>query len=245
MLDLFCGGGGAALGYAEAGFHVVGVDSSPQPFYPYEFIRADAMEFDLGGFDAVHASPPCQAYTPTYRNKPNALPKLIEPLRERLLAANIPYVIENVPGAPLIASSMLCGTMFGLLILRHRYFETNWGFNSGRLHCAHIGTVADGDYAAVYNFGAHGRRLGHGVGKRGKGLNLVDWQEAMGIYHLDKAGLREAVPPAYTNYIGAQLKATLEGRLNFCQYCGAKFVSKRSTRKFCSDKCRVYAHLQR
>jgi SAM-dependent methyltransferase len=127
LLDLFCGAGGAAKGYADAGFEVVGVDIEPQPNYPFEFVRADALTFPLDGFDAVHASAPCQAFT-VYRNNSAHVrqdhPNLIPQTRERLIASGLPYVIENVPGAPLIDPIQLCGTSFPPLeVRRHRIFE--------------------------------------------------------------------------------------------------------------------------
>src|SRR5512140_2399640 len=101
LLDLFCGAGGAAMGYHRAGFDVVGVDIKPQPHYPFEFHQADALTFPLAGFDAIHASPPCQAYSAmrTTWNARNDHPDLLPPTRAMLEAANIPWVIENVPGA--------------------------------------------------------------------------------------------------------------------------------------------------
>lgn len=139
MLDLFSGAGGAAMGYVEAGFEVVGVDIKPQPRYPFEFHQADALSFPLNGFDVIHASPPCQEYSSTARlrdaqgKKGTTLP-LLEPVRVMLARSGLPYVIENVPRAPLIAPVWLCGTMFGLGVerpegwrplRRHRGFESN------------------------------------------------------------------------------------------------------------------------
>ena len=132
MLDLFCCAGGAAAGYAKAGFEVVGVDIDRQPHYPFKFIQADAMELDskfIASFDAIHASPPCQAYSDLAKRNGNAheWPRLIEPVREMLMRSGKPYVIENVDGAPLLDPVVLCGTMFkGLRVLRHRLFEANF-----------------------------------------------------------------------------------------------------------------------
>src|SRR5713226_9004155 len=126
LLDLFCGAGGAAAGYARAGFEVVGVDIRPQPRYPFAFHQADALTCSLDGFDAYHASPPCQLYSRTHRLwKSSVHPDLVDPLRQRLRATGKPYMLENVPGAPLPGSIVLCGTMFGLGVLRHRLFESN------------------------------------------------------------------------------------------------------------------------
>ena len=134
LLDLFCGAGGAAMGYHRAGFEVVGVDIKPQPHYPFEFHQADAMTYPLEGFDAIHASPPCQGYSPHVSSESSAWagtrgkdePRLIGAVRERLVGHA--YVIENVVGArrELRGPLLLCGTMFGLPIARHRLFEMNW-----------------------------------------------------------------------------------------------------------------------
>ena len=134
LLDLFCGAGGAAMGYSRAGFEVVGVDINPQKNYPFEFRQADAMEFlddldGLEGYAAVHASPPCQAYSAGSRMRTGSAkvhPKLIEPIRDSLELLDISYVIENVVGAPLRRDFVLCGSMFDLPVRRHRIFETNW-----------------------------------------------------------------------------------------------------------------------
>lgn len=110
LLDLFCGAGGAAAGYHRAGFDVVGVDINPQPNYPFEFHQADAMTFPLDGFDAIHASPPCQRYSRMSTSRPTlaaTYPDLVAPIRERIERG--PYVIENVPGAPLVDPLVLCG----------------------------------------------------------------------------------------------------------------------------------------
>ena len=131
-LDLFCCAGGAAKGLDQAGFEVVGVDIKPQPRYPFEFHQADALAFPTEGFDFIWASPPCQAHT-SMKSMHNAKPHLdlIPETRAKLQASGIPYVIENVVGAPLIDPFMLCGTMFGLGVedaelRRHRIFESSF-----------------------------------------------------------------------------------------------------------------------
>jgi DNA (cytosine-5)-methyltransferase 1 len=132
LLDLFCCAGGAGVGYSRAGFEVVGVDINPQPRYPFEFVQADALNLDadfIATFDAIHASPPCQSYSDLAKRNGNAheWPRLIEPVRELLVSTGLPYVIENVDGAPLIDAVVLCGTMFPRLrVLRHRLFEANF-----------------------------------------------------------------------------------------------------------------------
>lgn len=200
LLDLFCGAGGAAVGYARAGFEVVGVDIKPQPHYPYEFHRADALEFPLEGFDVIHASPPCQGYTPMSNRWGSDYPRLIEPIRERLRDTGLAYVIENVPGAPLRNSVRLCGSFFGLKAYRHRLFESNVAF---------FGTPCSHTTSGVAVYGKpDGRRLFTRAG----GSELRAWgsveegREALGIHWTDNADeLREAIPPAFTEYIGLEL----------------------------------------
>ena len=132
LLDLFCGAGGAGMGYHRAGFDVVGVDLNPQPRYPFEFHQADALDYarEHGReFDAIHASPPCQAYSLAsrqWRIRGRKYPVLIAKTRELLNAMAKPFVIENVPGAPLINPTVLYGTMFGLMTMRPRLFETSF-----------------------------------------------------------------------------------------------------------------------
>jgi DNA (cytosine-5)-methyltransferase 1 len=206
LLDLFCGAGGAAVGYHRAGFDVVGVDINPQPRYPFEFIQADAMAFPVDGFDAIHASPPCQGYVQW--NNLNAErygtrvdhPLLIEPVRDRLVSSGVPYVIENVVGSPIQSHLMLCGSIFGLRVVRHRLFETNvmiWG----PPRCSHTG-----DEIAVY-----GKLDGRRIWTRFDGSeiraasSLEQASEAMGIDWMTWDELREAIPPAYTEFIGGQL----------------------------------------
>ena len=128
LLDLFCGAGGAGMGYSRAGFEVVGVDIAPQKHYPFEFHQADALEYLAqhgAEFDAIHASPPCQRYSAITHAKrtENNYPDLIPSTREALIKCDRPYVIENVPRAPLINPLILCGTMFDLHVIRHRLFE--------------------------------------------------------------------------------------------------------------------------
>lgn len=134
LLDLFCGGGGCSVGYHRAGFDVVGVDNRPMPRYPYEFVQADALdvladtEF-LAGFDVIHASPPCQAYSNStigLRATGREYPDLVATTRGLLQANGHPWVIENVPGAPIRPNYKLCGCQFGLDLRRERWFETSW-----------------------------------------------------------------------------------------------------------------------
>lgn len=202
LLDLFCGAGGAAMGYHRAGFDVTGVDIKPQPRYPFTFIQADAMTFPLDGFDAIHASPPCQDYSRAMRCfvQPGQYPRLIDPVRERLTAAAVPWVIENVPGAPLPHQSdlfgahgvELCGSMFGLPIWRHRLFEVSSPLIAPR-SCDHTCQPMNP----------------HKAKRPGGRTPESRWREAMGVGWMDKDCGREAIPPAYTEYIGAQLMEVL------------------------------------
>ena len=127
LLDLFCKAGGGAMGYVRAGFEVIGVDIKPQPHYPFEFHQGDAMTYPLEGFDAYHASPPCQRYSRTKSLHPGCkYPDLLAQTRNLLIATGKPWVIENVVGAPFQHWIMLCGMMFGLRTYRHRRFETSF-----------------------------------------------------------------------------------------------------------------------
>jgi DNA (cytosine-5)-methyltransferase 1 len=212
LLDLFCGAGGAAMGYHRAGFQILGIDNHPQPHYPFEFIQDDALDYvageyydrTLGRFDAIHASPPCQAYIQRNKHLKTGYPKLIESLREWLERIGIPYIIENVEGAPLLSPIKLCGTMFDLPLLRHRLFEFSHSPPLFIPQCNHRGTVASGDYAGVYAFGGKGHRHGKGV-RDPKNKPGPDWNEAMGIDWMTKKELTQAIPPAYTEYVGKEL----------------------------------------
>jgi DNA (cytosine-5)-methyltransferase 1 len=213
LLDLFCGAGGAAVGYHRAGFDVVGVDIKPQPRYPFEFYQADALTFDLDGFDAIHASPPCQAYS-VANNIHGRIdhPRLVEPTRERLTASGIPYVIENVPRAPLHNPITLCGLTLGLNVKRHRLFECS--FPVMTYPCA----GHDGDWLLVFGQTVleRGKRIGttpNGGGIiRRRHVGTDAGREAMGIDWMSRDELSEAIPPAYTEHIGRYLLAELEAR---------------------------------
>jgi DNA (cytosine-5)-methyltransferase 1 len=207
LLDLFCGAGGAAMGYHRAGFDVIGVDLAPQPNYPFEFHQADALMFPTKGFDAIHASPPCQAHT-SLRDMWNAKqhPDLVGVTRELLQAARVPYVIENVPGAPLAAWIMLCGSAFGLGIpdaqlRRHRLFEPSPGLWLMSPPCQHSGPV-------IGVYGGHGRDRRRKVNTQN--FTVQQRREAMGIDWMNGTELSQAIPPAYTEYIGTQLLEHLE-----------------------------------
>lgn len=212
MLDLCCGAGGAADGYAAAGWDVVGVDIDPQPFYPYPFVQADALTFPLHGFDAVHVSPPCQPYSRAVTSRSSHWndtrgrdePALIEAFRVRLNASGIPWVIENVEGAPLDGIT-LCGSMFGLDIPRHRIFESNILLLAPpHPRCRGIAKTASErrgwDYRDMSVTGK-GRRAG----------TADRWRELLGISRrMRQHDLKEAIPPAYTEHVGRQLLAATE-----------------------------------
>jgi len=226
LLDLFCGAGGAAMGYHRAGFEVVGVDIVPQPRYPFEFVQANALElalgltggfgtFDLawGPFDAIHASPPCQHYSDLAHRNGNAdeWPALVEPVRELLEATGLLYVIENVEGAPLHNPVTLCGVRFpDLAVIRHRLFETNWPLKQP-LHTPHplcfTRDKRKAHYGAFPEDGAF-------VSVNGGGNSSVARaREAMGIDWMTKDELNEAIPPAYTEYVGRQLLARIREKV--------------------------------
>lgn len=199
LLDLFCCAGGAAQGYHLAGFDVVGVDIFPQPLYQDDFIQADVMELTLDflrGFDAIHASPPCQAFTRARQIQGNAHPDYVDRVRGMLRRTGKPYIIENVEGAPLLAPVLLCGAMFpGLRTYRHRLFESNVAL-SAPPHPAHI--VPTTKMGRPPEPGKFMHVVGHFSGTREGG-------EAMGINWMTREGLREAIPPAYTHHLGRQL----------------------------------------
>lgn len=201
VLDLCCGAGGCSMGYDWAGFDVVGVDEAPQKHYPFEFIQADAFNYlrleDLSEFDLIHASPPCQAYSKVcqvHRNNGKVYPDILKLIRSYLIRTDKPFVIENVPGAPLYRPVMLCGTMFDLKVIRHRLFESNFYIKPpGR--CNHNGTVKNGDYFTV---------CGNGSGKDRATVKV--WSDAMDIHWMTRKELTQAIPPAYTRYIGNAFK---------------------------------------
>jgi len=199
LLDLFCGAGGATKGYQRAGFHVTGVDIAPQPNYcGEEFYQADALTFPLAGFDAIHASPPCQAFT-AYRRRPNHVgeyPDLIAPVRERLIEAGVPWVIENVPGAPLIDPIQLCGSSFGLDIRRHRLFESNVSMLAPP--CAHHWQTPRFPQAT-------NRTNLRSTVEVGAWRTAHLAPAAMGIDWMTLEELSEAIPPAYTEHVGTHL----------------------------------------
>ena len=212
ILDLYCCEGGAAMGYRRAGFDVTGVDIARRDGYPFDFIRSDAITFlerMIAGelpdrpwlrFDAIHASPPCQAYSDLQRQNKREYPDLVDPTRDLLVKTGLPWVIENVEGAPLRDPVLLCGTMFpGLRVLRHRLFESNVPI-SQPLHPshplvfthdkrkAHYGKLDQADAFVQVTGGGNAR-----VGQKRAALG-IDWMRG--------EELNEAIPPLYTEYVG-------------------------------------------
>jgi DNA (cytosine-5)-methyltransferase 1 len=213
------------MGYHRAGFDVVGVDINPQPHYPFEFIQADALETlrrrDVGEwywseFDAIHASPPCQAYSiATNAAKFNkSHPDLVAAVRDLLEATGLPWVIENVPRAPLRTTVELCGASFGLtatdldstplVLRRHRLFESNVMILQPACHCGHYKRRGIG-IGGVYGGGPENRSNADRHFDGGYTPPQSVRRELMGIDWMTGQELNNAVPPAYTEFIGAQL----------------------------------------
>lgn len=195
LIDFYCEPGGAAMGYHRAGFEVVGVDHAPQPHYPFDVIVGDVLELGAAlllnrKVAAVHASPPCQAYSTAteWRGSWTDHPDLLAPTRDLLAASGRPWVIENVPGAPMRADYLLCGTMFGLRIVRHRLFETSWhGFDM----------APPCDHRSVLPFIHKGERA---------------YADAMGCTWMSSVAARQAIPPAYTEHIGGHLLTAVQAK---------------------------------
>jgi len=197
LLDLFCGAGGASMGYYRAGFEVEGVDIKPQPHYPFKFYQADALEFPLDGFDAYHASPPCQEYSRTKSlHQHLSYPDLLNNVRTRLISTSKPWVIENVVGAPFEHWIMLCGTMFGLRTYRHRRFETSFLMMQPE-HPKHIERVLNRCYDPNW--------VGFFCVTGGGNAPVAVMKQAIGIDWMTRKEFTQAIPPAYTEYIGLYL----------------------------------------
>ena len=206
LLDLFCGAGGASVGYARAGFEVTGIDLKHGKRYPYTYIRADVRDFMhsefLNQFDVIHASPPCQTHSIT-KNLRNAQGKstskidLIPETRAALIASGKPYIIENVPLSPLIDPVVVCGTSFGLGVRRHRLFESNLSLIGST--CNHISRPI-GVYGSLNDDIPNGGRTAK---------TIEEARSAMGIEWMIWTELVESIPPAYTQFIGNQIRACL------------------------------------
>lgn len=216
LLDLFCGAGGAGMGYHRAGFDVVGVDINPQPRYPFEFHQGDALDFVADNwreFDAIHASPPCQGYlnlgaVNRAMGRDYEHPDLIGHTRRLLVASGLPYVIENVSDArsQMLEPVRVCGTGLNLPLRRHRLFESNAKLNGVR--CAHHRYTVPRYWTGWRPNGEH--RLSTVVQVYGNAGGRDEWPAAMGIDWMTAKEMCEAIPPAYTEWIGAQLLDALE-----------------------------------
>lgn len=221
ILDLFCCEGGAGFGYAQAGFEVVGVDLDPKfaKRYPFEFHAGDALQYlaeHWQEFDAVHASPPCQAYSITRHGHNKKHPELIEPTRQLLQEIGLPYVIENVVGAPLENPVMLCGRMFGLgaidedgtpLVMdRHRLFESNIELTvpEHRVHDRSLQVA--GSYGGARRDKKEAREIRKGGYVPAKAIQ----EQMLGIDWMTQHGLYQSLPPVYTEFIGKQLLTYLD-----------------------------------
>lgn len=224
LLDLFCCAGGAGMGYHRAGFEVTGVDIAFQPRYPFAFVQSDALEYlaEHGDeYDVIHASPPCQSFTAAQRQSKNsaAHPDLVDPTRQLLIATGKPWVIENVPGAPLRDYIQLCGTAFNLRatdtdgeplqLRRHRWFESS-EFLWGPPACNHDRNIRT---ASVYGHGGGWDRIWRDHPSRAGGYvpHRTVCAELLGIdWPMKKRELSESIPPAFTEWIGRQLIASLD-----------------------------------
>jgi DNA (cytosine-5)-methyltransferase 1 len=217
LLDLFCGAGGAGMGYHRAGFEVVGVDIKPQKHYPFEFHQADAFDFFrkcmqngfLASIDAIHASPPCQAYSALrhLHNKP--YPDLIGEVRDWLILIGKPYVIENVPGAPLEHPVLRCGSAYSLRVRRHRLFESSFTLQPGA--CFHNLQGRPIDVSGTGGRRINRRRDDHG-GNTNKPRNIAEARRSMGIDWMNRYELSQAIPPAFTEQIGKRLLEALNAK---------------------------------
>ena len=217
ILDLFAGAGGAAVGYHRAfpDAEIVGVDIVPQPRYPFTFVQADAMTFPLDGFDFIHASPPCQRYSVTRHTHAKVYPDLVGPVRNRLVANGVPWAMENVVGAPMPAAFVLCGASFGLKaydelsgkvlwLRRHRLFESSAFVMPPACACR------GKDIGGVYSGGPNNRNPNWNRG--GYTPPGAVRKVLMDIGWMTGRQLCEAIPPAYTEFIGHQLAAVLAER---------------------------------
>lgn len=219
LFDLFCGAGGAGQGYIDMGFDVVGIDIEDHPNYPGEFHVADAMEVltelvNTGEWcgirpDAIHASPPCQGYARGGLREKSKFPRLIPDVREALISIGVPYVIENVDGAmrEMIDPHLVCGSWFALQVRRHRLFETSFALPN--IPCRH---KEQGTPIGVYGQHPDTKQFLRPNGKsRGlRASSLEEGQVAMGIDWMDWKDLTEAIPPAYTRFVGHYLMRKVE-----------------------------------
>ena len=235
VLDLFCGAGGAAMGWAMAGCEVVGVDIKPQPAYPFEFHQDDAMALLLdayspaGDFDIIHASPPCQRYTRVtrWRGRAEDHPDFLDIVVDALRAKDVAWVVENVPEAIPDPDLMLCGSMFGLSVRRHRHFLASTPLKAPPDSCRH------GD---LFPFMHKGER---------------SYADAMECGWMTSHEAREGIPPAYTRWIAGRALEALGcdvpsySRWAQCLHCGKAFPCERSDARYCCSRCRNNASYRR
>lgn len=218
VLDLFCGEGGAGEGYARAGFEVVGVDMERRGHrYPHRFHQGDALAYVAAHgreFDAIHASPPCQAYSITKHSHSREHPDLLAPTRQALQATGKPYVIENVVGAPMVDPVTLCGAGFDLttedddgtplVLKRHRLFESSFWLWPVECLCGLYkakGYRVGGAYGGGSSDRAHAQFVRRGGYTPAKPVR----ERLMGIDWMTLHGLSQSIPPVYTEHVGRQL----------------------------------------
>jgi DNA (cytosine-5)-methyltransferase 1 len=227
LLDTFCKAGGCSVGYARAGFDVVGCDIEPQPHYPFPFVEGDALELlrcllrgglfrdsnnrtiYLEDVAVIHASPPCQKYSQVNRRQHlqgRDYPDLIVPTRKLLLSIGKPWIIENVEMAPLRGAIRLCGTAFNLPIRRHRIFESSF-FLFG-VDCVHS-RFKEKKYPTCFQSKGEPRRKSSVVQCYGATAGVGLWPDALGIDWMNRKEMSQAIPPAYTHYIGKQILLAL------------------------------------
>ena len=201
------------MGYHRAGFDVVGVDIKPQPRFPFQFIQANALDFlgmaasaPLSGFSAIHASPPCQDYSKAVRHLSSPVPRLINPVMELLIETDLPWIVENVPGSPLVTRDTLdgqygvelCGTQFDLRVWRHRLFQTSFPVAAPIAGCNHEAYPMN-----IYNSKSR-RKMKALFGDTGVSETAM-WVKEMGVEWMTQDEAGEAIPPVYTEFIGRQL----------------------------------------
>lgn len=203
ILDLFCAAGGAAMGYHQSGFEIIGCDNKPQPNYPFKFFKGDwqqALQKYSAWADAIHASPPCQEYSVTRSLHSNTHDALIEPVRQALQATGKPYIIENVPPAPLRNAIILDGPMFNLKVIKKRKFESNVLLlkpGNGAIHGKVIEYAKQRLNPDYYYYITAGHMPG----------TVKQWSDALGISWMkNKSELAQAIPPSYTHFLGNQLQ---------------------------------------
>lgn len=214
MLDLFCGAGGAAMGYHRAGFdEIVGVDIMPQPHYPFTFIQADAMTFPLDGFNAIHASPPCQEYSALRNMKTHQYAAVLPQMRERLITAGVPWIMENVPQAPMLQSVMICGTALGIPVRRHRLFDSShFLYPAGP--CRHSLDDINVYGHGAWNYHQRGEKQSHWQRKASNQspVGIAVARLAFDTPWMTQAETAECIPPAYTEWLGRQLISAIQAQ---------------------------------